>query len=310
MIKNADISFINQETLMCGEGFDFSYYPMFNGPQDMGYDLVDLGFDVVGMANNHMLDMGGAGLEAAIAFWKSQPVLEIGGYTSEEDFTYRVYEKDGVNIAFISYTYGTNGLTLYDGYDAWIPYLDEETVKKQVAEAKADPAVDLVFVSVHWGVEYMFSPSEEQKNYAQIMTDAGADVIIGHHPHVIEPVEWLTAPDGTKTLCVYSLGNFIGEQDHDYSMVGGMISFDIVKKGSEAHIEDPVFIPTVYYFDSNFYSNCVYLMTDFTDALASSHGVGYAYGNYTSLDKLRSYVTNCIDKEFLSEEFKAQVGLD
>ena len=309
-IAAADISFINQETLMCGDGFDFSYYPMFNGPQDMGYDLVDLGFDIVGMANNHMLDQGGAGLEACIKFWKSQPVLEIGGYTSEDDFTYKVYEKDGVNIAFISYTYGTNGLTLYDGYEAWIPYLDEETVKKQVSEAKADPGVDLVIVSVHWGVEYMFEPSDEQKNYAQIMTDAGADVIIGHHPHVIEPVKWLTAEDGTKTLCAYSLGNFIGEQDHDYSMVGGMLSFDIVKKGRSAWIENALFTPTVYYFDSGFYSNCVYPMTEFTEALAASHGIGPAYGNYTTLDRLRAYVTNCIDAEFLPADFKAQVGLD
>lgn len=309
-IKAADVSFINQETLMCGDGFDFSYYPMFNGPQDMGLDLVDLGFDVVGMANNHMLDQGGSGLEACIKFWKSQPVLEIGGYTSEEDFTYKIYEKDGVNIAFISYTYGTNGLVLYDGYEAYVPYLDEETVRRQVSEAKADPEVDLVIVSVHWGTEYVFQPTEEQKNYAQIMTDSGADVIIGHHPHVIEPVEWLTAPDGSKTLCAYSLGNFIGEQSNDYSMVGGMISFDIVKKGSSAHIENPIFTPTVYYFNSSFYSNCVYLMTDFTEALAASHGIGPAYGNYTSLDKLRSYVTNCIDAEFLPDDFKAQVGLD
>lgn len=309
-IKAADISFINQETLMCGEGFDLSYYPTFNGPQDMGLDLVDLGFDVVGMANNHMLDKGGAGLEACIRFWKSQPVLEIGGYTSEEDFTYKVYEKDGVNIAFLSYTYGTNGMVLYDGYEAWIPYLDEETVKKQVSAAKADPAVDLVFVSVHWGVEYQFQPSDEQKNYARIMTEAGADVIIGHHPHVIEPVEWLTASDGTKTLCIYSLGNFIGEQSNDFSMVGGMISFDIVKKGSAAWIEKPIFTPTVYYFNSNFYGNCIYLMTDFTEALAASHGIGPAYGNYTSLAKLRSYVTNCIAPEFLPDDFKAQVGLN
>ena len=309
MVRSADISFINQETLMCGEGYEFSYYPTFNGPQDMGLDLVDLGYDVVSLANNHMLDQWGSGLEATIAFWKTQPVLMIGGYMGEDDYTYRVLDKDGVRIAFISYTYGTNGLTLGDGYEVVIPYLDEDTVRRQVSEAHADPDVDLVFVSVHWGIEGQFTPSEEQKNYARIMTEAGADVIIGHHPHVIEPVEWLTAEDGTKTLCVYSLGNFIGEQAYDYNMVGGMISFDIVKKGSSAYIENPEFIPTVFYFDSNFYSNCVYPMTQFTEALASSHGIGPAYGNYTSLERLRKYVTDTIAPEFLSKEFKAQVGL-
>ena len=303
MIRDADISFINQETLMCGEGYEFSYYPTFNGPQDMGLDLVDLGYDVVSLANNHMLDQWGSGLEATIAFWKSQPVLMIGGYMGEEDYTYRVLDREGVKIAFLSYTYGTNGLVLGEGYDVVIPYLDEETVEKQVSAAHADPDVDLVFVSVHWGDEGAFEPNAEQEKYAKIMTEAGADVIIGHHPHVIEPVEWLTASDGTKTLCVYSLGNFIGEQAYDYNMVGGMISFDIVKKGASARIEDPVFTPTVYYFDSSFYSNCVYPMSQFTEALAASHGIGPAYGNYTSLDRLRAYVTNTIAPEFLPDGF-------
>lgn len=307
MIKNADISFINQETLMCGDGWEFSYYPMFNGPQDMGHDLVDLGYDVVGVANNHMLDKGGDGLEATIAFWKSQDVLMIGGYMCEEEYTHRILERDDVRIAFLSYTYGTNGLTLYPGYEVVIPYLDEQTVERQIKAARAD--ADLVIVSVHWGVEGQFTPTEEQRKYAKIMNEAGADVILGHHPHVIEPVEWLTSSGGRRTLCVYSLGNFIGEQAYDYNMVGGMISFDIVSNGSWVYVENPVFIPTVYYFDSSFYSNCIYPMTQFTEALASSHGIG-SYGNYTSLEKLQKYVTDTIDPEFLPDEFKAQVGLD
>lgn len=306
MIKNADISFINQETLMCGDGWEFSYYPMFNGPQDMGLDLVDLGYDVIGMANNHMLDKGGEGLEATIAFWKKQNVLMIGGYMGEADYTHRILERDGVKIAFLSYTYGTNGLSLYPGFEVVIPYLDEATVERQVKAARAE--ADLVIVSVHWGEEGQFNPTEEQKKYAQIMNEAGADVILGHHPHVIEPVEWLTASDGRRTLCVYSLGNFIGEQAYDYNMVGGMISFDIVKKGASAHVENPIFIPTVYYFNSSFYSNCVYLMTDFTEALAASHGIG-SYGNYTSLDRLRRYVTDTVDAEFLPDLFREQTGL-
>lgn len=306
MIRDADISFINQETLMCGDGWEFSYYPMFNGPQDMGLDLVDLGFDVVGMANNHMLDKGGEGLEAAIAFWKQQDVLMIGGYMGEEEYTHRILERDGVRIAFLSYTYGTNGLSLYPGFEVVIPYLDEATVEKQVRAARAD--ADIVMVSVHWGEEGSFEPTEEQRKYAKIMNEAGADVIIGHHPHVIEPVEWFTSSGGQRTLCVYSLGNFIGEQAYDYNMVGGMISFDIVKKGETAYIENPVFTPTVYYFDSSFYSNCVYPMTSFTEELAASHGIG-SYGNYTSLGKLRAYVTDTISPEFLPEDFRAQAGL-
>lgn len=302
MIAAADISFINQETLMAGDGYEFTYYPTFNGPQDMGLDLVDLGFDVVGMANNHMLDKGGQGLIDTMKFWNSQPVLTIGAYEDEEDYnTVRVLEQDGVKIAFLSYTYGTNGISLGAGYDLAIPYLDEETVRSHITAAREE--ADLVFVSVHWGEENHFKPSEYQKNYARLMTEAGADVIIGHHPHVVQPVEWLTAEDGSETLCVYSLGNFIGEQAQDYNMVGGMISFDIVKEGERSYIENPVFIPTVYYFNSSFYGNCVYLMEDFTEEKAKSHGIS-AYGNYTSLEKLRKYVTDTIDASFLPESFR------
>lgn len=302
MIASADISFINQETLMAGEGYEFTYYPTFNGPQDMGLDLVDLGFDVIGMANNHMLDKGGSGLLATMEFWKTQPVLQIGAYENEADYnTPRILEKDGVKIAFLSYTYGTNGISLGAGYDLAIPYLDEETVRTQIEGVRGE--ADLVFVSVHWGEENHFAPSDYQKNYAEIMTEAGADVIIGHHPHVVQPVEWLTAEDGSKTLCVYSLGNFIGEQAQDCNMVGGMISFDIVKEGDDSYVENPVFIPTVYYFNASFYGNCVYLMEDFTDQLAASHGIS-AYGNYTSVEKLRRYVTDTVDAEFLPESFR------
>jgi len=305
MIKNADISFINQETLMAGDGYEFSYYPCFNGPQDMGLDLVSLGYDIIGMSNNHMLDQSGAGLEATINFWRGQDVFTIGDYLSEEEYNdVHIYEKDGVKIAFLSYTYATNGIPLDSAHSyIQIPYLDRDTVKNQVSNAKSSGA-DLVFVSVHWGDEGSFTPNAEQKEYAQIMTEAGADVIIGHHPHVIEPIEWLTASDGTKTLCVYSLGNFIGEQAYDYNMVGGMISFDIVKGTEASYIENVKLIPTVYYFNSSFYGNCVYLMKDFTETLASSHGIG-SYGNYTSLAKLQNYVTSTIDREFLPEDFLA-----
>lgn len=182
LISSADIAFINQETLMAGDGFEFSYYPCFNGPQDMGLDLIDLGYDVISLANNHMLDKSGAGLESTINFWKSQPVFTIGGYLSEEEYNQlHIYEKENVKIAFLSYTYGTNGISLDAAHSYLaIPYLDRNTVKTQVEAAHRE--ADLVIVSVHWGIEGQFEPTKEQREYAQIMADAGADVIVGHHP--------------------------------------------------------------------------------------------------------------------------------
>lgn len=296
-IAGADIAMINQETLMAGEGYDFSYYPRFNGPQDMGHDLVDVGFDVISIANNHMLDKNADGLYATIDFWATKEVLQIGGYKSTEEYeSLHILERDGIRVAFLAYTYGTNGIPLDEGSSIAIPLLEEETLRRQIKAARE--ASDFVIVSVHWGEEGAFTPNEEQKSYARIMTEAGADAIIGHHPHVIQPIEWLTAPDGSRTLCVYSLGNFAAEQAYDYNMVGGMISFDIVKDEAGTRIDSPLFHPTVYYFKTNFRGNTVYPMDMFTEELAASHGIGY-YGNSTTLQRLREYVTDTISQEFL-----------
>jgi len=298
IIASADISMINQETLMSGK-HGFSYYPDFNGPQDMGLDLVDIGFDVICIANNHMMDKDEAGLLSTIEFWEGQPVTLIGGHKTEEDYNnIRIVEKNGIKVAFLAYTYGTNRYSLPYGSQLTIPFFNEETVKEQVGRAKE--IADCVIVSAHWGTEYTFIPNETQKKYARIMTEAGADAIIGHHPHVIQPIEWLTASDGSKTLCVYSLGNFVSEQDHDYSMLGGMISFDIVKCGDSLILEGPLFTPTVYYFDSGFYNNRVYLLSQFTDQLAQSHGLSY-YGNSITVEGVKKYLFDTIDKEFLAK---------
>jgi len=317
-ITGADIAFINQETLMCGEGYEISYYPHFNSPRDLGYDLVDVGFDVVNIANNHMMDKGPDGLAATIEFWKSLPVTLIGGYTSEEDFnTVRYHEKNGLKIAFLSYADHTNGLVNY-GKNVWVPYLDEkdtgmtetgiisdeatETIMSQVSEAREN--ADFVIVSVHWGTEGRFVPSEEQKKYAQIMADMGVDVIVGHHPHVIQPVEWIDRADGGRTLCAYSLGNFMAEQDDDFEMVGGMISFDMVRdEYGVCAVENPVFIPTVFWFDGGFYNNTVWPMEEISAEMVAAHGISN-YGNYTSLERLKKYVTDTISPEFLPDSIK------
>ncbi len=302
MISEADIAFINQETVMCGEGYDLSYYPNFNSPQDVGYDLLDTGYDIVNIANNHMMDMGSSGLEDTISFWRSTSAFLAGGYNTEEDFnSIRIYEEQGINIAVLSYTYGTNGMYPSNDSNVYVPYIDNDTIERQVKEAVT--LADLVLVSVHWGVENQMQPNEEQTELAKIIAEAGADVIIGHHPHVIQPVEWLDTSDGRKVLCVYSLGNFMAEQAYDYNMVGGIISFDIIKKGNETYIDSPLFTPTLFYFDTSFYNNKIYFLEDVTEELAASHGIS-SYGNGTSLSTLIAYVTNTIDPEFLPEYFK------
>ncbi|MBE6718630.1 MAG: CapA family protein [Ruminococcaceae bacterium] len=302
LIKNADVSFINQETLMCGDGYQFSYYPFFNGPQDMGHDLVELGFDVVGMANNHMLDKGNAGLEKTIDFWKTLPVTITGGYKTKDDYSnITVHESNGIKIAFLSYTEHTNGNGSSSKYGTYIPYLKNANIAEEVARAKEK--ADLVFVSVHWGEEGTFKPNNFEKEYAKKFADAGVDVILGHHPHVIQPVEWIEGKNGNKTLCVYSLGNFMAEQAYAYNMVGGMITFDIVSvDGSKPDIENVKFIPTVFDWGDGFYNNKVYLLEKYTSEQANKHGIG-KYGRKTSLAQLRGYVSNTINDEFLPTSY-------
>lgn len=304
IIENADVAFINQETVMAGEGYDISYYPRFNSPRDLGYDLVELGFDVVNIANNHMLDKNADGLSRTIEFWKSLDTLMIGGYENEEDFNkIRVLESNGIKIAFLSFTYGTNGLKKAASSPLYIPYINDSDITEQIAAAKE--VSDFVMVSMHWGFEGAFKPSAEQRRLAKLIADCGADVILGHHPHVLQPIEWIEGKDGNKTLCVFSLGNFMAEQAYDYNMVGGIIGFNIVKIGdSKPQIENVHFTPTVFHFPPSFYNNVIYLMEDFTPELAASHGVGRHYGHTITYDRIINYALNTIDSAYLPESIR------
>ena len=304
MISGADISFINQETLMCGDGYELTYYPTFNSPQKVGEDLVELGFDVVNISNNHMLDKGKDGLLRTIDFWETQDTLMIGGYRGRVDFDkLRIIEKHGIKIAFLSFTEMTNGMKVKESGELFIPYMNDEDIKTQIA--KAEEIADFTVVSLHWGNEGAFVANKEQKRIAQLIADCGGDVILGHHPHVIQPVEWLCGVNGNRTLCAYSLGNFAAEQAYDYNMVGGILELDFVKApNGVVTVENPQFNPTVYHFNSRFRNNSVHLIQNYSEELAQKHGVWTSYGNSISYERLLKYVYDTIATEFLPEELK------
>lgn len=304
IISGADIAFINQETLMCGDGYELSYYPMFNSPQKAGEDLVELGFDVINISNNHMLDKGRDGLLRTIDFWETKDVLMVGGYRGKADFdTPRVIEKNGIKVAFLSFTEMTNGFKATPSDDLYIPYMDSDEIKAQILKAKE--LADFTVISLHWGDEGSFVPNKEQKRIAQLIADCGGDVILGHHPHVIQPVEWLTGINGNRTLCAYSLGNFAAEQAYDYNMVGGMLELDFVETPDGVKcVENAVFNPTVYHFNRSFRNNSVHLIQNYTPEHAAKHGVWTSYGNYISYERLLKYATDTIAPEFLPDELK------
>ena len=305
-IASFDLAFINQETLMAGEEFGYSGYPTFNSPRDLAYDLAEIGFDIVNIANNHMCDKGTAGLNATIDFWREVEeetgVTMIGGYSDLDDLLNpRIIEREGVKIALIGYAEMTNGNAKWKK-DPLIPYTTEDNIDQVVANAKA--AADVVIVSVHWGNENWNTPTKEQKQLAQKFADLGVDAIIGHHPHVLQPIEWINSDDGThKTICIYSLGNFISAMQSWQNMVGGFFTFDIVKMtDGSCFIDSPAFVPTVFYYGPSYFNSHVYFLDEYTDKLAKTHGTYNLYGSYASVSDIEKYVKKIMGDYVSSEK--------
>ena len=208
-IEAADIAIVNQEVILGGQELGLSGYPNFNGAFEVGDAIAAAGFDVVLHATNHALDKKEAGLKNCLEFWRtSHPAMAVLGiYDNAEDRdTVYVREVNGIRIAILNYTYGTNGMTLPDGSVYSVNMLEESQVRADIAKAKAQ--ADFIIVAPHWGTEYRLEPDASQKNWTQIFYECGVDLVIGTHPHVIEPVEMITGEEGDM-LVYYSLGNFI-----------------------------------------------------------------------------------------------------
>lgn len=322
MIAAADVAFVNQETVIGGAEFGYSGYPLFNSPQDIADDLVDIGFDIVSLANNHILDMREKGLLNTINYWRGLPVVTVGAYLDAGDeSTLRVIERKGIRIAVLAYTYGANGRTVAEGSPLVVPFykephkdhpdygtIFEEKLRREVSRAKE--VADVVVVSVHWGYEDTQKVNGEQKKVAAILCDAGADIILGQHPHVLQPIEYLRSTDGTHTtFCAYSLGNFLGMQGFDYNALSGILTFDIRVGANGVSVENVLLTPTVSYFNMNFRDNEIYLLSDFTDELCRSHcvvkrGGNGTFGGIMTISSLRYYLNTAIADEFLPAEFR------
>ncbi|MCI8387687.1 MAG: CapA family protein [Clostridiales bacterium] len=288
-IASFDLAFINQETLMGGEELGYSGYPNFNSPQDLGLDLIDIGFDIINIANNHMCDKGSAGLAGTINFWKSQEsITMIGGYSDKTDYdTLRIIEREGIKIALLSYTYGTNGLRLPASSEMVVPYINDDNIIRQCKAARE--AADFVIISVHWGEENISQVTDEQKRVAQLMADNGADVIIGHHPHVLQSIEWIESSNG-ETLCIYSLGNLVSAMQYWQNMVGGFFTFDIVvMSDGEVYADSPAFVPTAFYYGPSYYNSHLYFLSEYPDEMAKTHGTKNLYKSAATPADMKRY---------------------
>ena len=228
IIKNYDLAFYNQETVLGGTEIGLSDYPTFNSPKEFGDNMIDMGFNIVNLATNHTLDRGEKAIISSCDYWnqKKDIILFAGSYCSKEDSEeIKIKEKNGIKYTMLSYTYGTNGIPVPEGKDYLVNIYSDEKVKEDIEKVRGK--VDLLLVSMHWGTEYKTEPTEEQKREAKYLSDLGVDIIIGTHPHIIEPIEYIN-----DTLVIYSLGNFISAQstNNDYNtMVELMTSIDIKK---------------------------------------------------------------------------------
>lgn len=245
MLSAPDFLIANQESMPGGTELGLSGYPCFNTPHEITDALIECGVDLFSQANNHTLDKGEEGIQSAIAYYESKGVPYVGMYKSPEDqATPRVFDVNGISIGVMSYTYGTNGIPVPEGQAYLVNTIDLEKMKAE-AEILSEEA-DVVVAVVHWGNEYETVPSAEQQELAQYLADCGVDIIFGSHPHVLQPIEWVTAADGTPTLCVYSLGNFISGQTGDYKDIGGMVEVTISKTVDEE-------MTTIEFTDVEFY---------------------------------------------------------
>lgn len=236
IVKEYDIAYYNQETILGGEEIGLSSYPSFNSPYEVGDAMIDAGFNLVSLATNHTLDRGEKAITNSVNYWNKHPtVLAVGSYLSfEERNKVRIKEVNNITYTMLNYTYGTNGIKVPEGKEYLVnvwpctgnnPESDtkyqeyKEKVKEDIDRVR--DKVDLLIVAMHWGVEYTHIPTNYQLDMASFLSEEKVDIIIGTHPHVVMPVTYIN-----DTLVVYSLGNFLSAQETniDYNTTVGLLS--------------------------------------------------------------------------------------
>lgn len=281
IVEKYDLAFINQETIIGGKNLGYSSYPRFNSPEQIGDDLIDTGFDIFNLANNHTLDMGEAGMLNSLSYWSTKNVITIGMNSSfQERDTIKTYEKNGITYAILSYTTVTNGLRVPTGKEYYLNTYDSERVANDIAKVR--DKVDIVMVSMHYGTEYTHTPTLEQTEIANYLASLDVDIVIGHHPHVIQPITYID-----DTLVIYSLGNFLSGQIGLNKQIGMLASLDVRKVVDGDNVEVTIenvrgdLIYTHYNYYNGIYSNYyVYPFNELNDSILPNYKTYEAnYGN-------------------------------
>ena len=319
-LELADIKITNQETILGGNHLGFSAFPRFNSPTELGDAIAKAGFNVVLHATNHSADKGIDGINNCLDFWEKYPEVLITGMFKEVDEPNQdigLLTIDGVTFAILNYTYSPNlsalpkwlqgHLGMLCDWDKQTGMIDFRTIHPDVLTdiATAKKMADVVIVCPHWGNEYTFVPTIYQEAFAKQMTEAGADLIIGTHPHVIQPVEWIQGDNGNLALCYYSLGNYVSTQYNPKSMLEAMawVTFEVDEDSVKIVEEETGAIPMVYQYKAEYnrFEN-VYFLDEYTEELAQSHGIHIHGGSEHTLANLKQWAEDVLGDWMLSSE--------
>ena len=255
-IQSADISIGSLETTFAGKDRGYSNYPTFNSPEQLAYDLSEMGLDVLSTAGNHALDKGFSGLSNTLDVLDDANISHSGTYRSQEDRdSVLIKDVNGVKVAILSYTYGTNGIPVPSDKEFCVNLIDKDLIKKDIENAKSQNA-DVIISCMHWGIEYQTTQNDEQEDLANFLFENGVDIILGNHPHVLQPMEKrsVTLADGTVKDCfvVYALGNFICDQNSENTRNSIILNLDITKNADgKISIDKVDYVPIYMYKNSN-----------------------------------------------------------
>lgn len=252
--KLGDISVASLETSFAGKERGYSNYPKFNSPDELAFALKDIGIDVISTAGNHALDMGYSGLSRTIDILDKADISHLGTYkTKEEQEKILIKYVKGLKLGFINYTYGTNGIPVPSDKPFCVNLIDKDLIKKQIDAAK-EQNVDILIACMHWGTEYKTSANDNQKELADFLFKNGVDIIIGNHPHVLEPMEKITVTldDGSTKdgFVIYALGNFISDQNAKNTRNSIILNLTITK-----HVDGKTTIDKAKYIPIYMYKN-------------------------------------------------------
>lgn len=282
-ISSADIAVGNLETTFAGKERGYSNYPRFNSPEQLAYNLKDMGIDVLCTANNHSMDTNYSGVVSTLDFLDDAEISHMGtSRTAEEQNQILVKDVNGIKIAFLAFTYGTNGIPVPSANSYCVNLIDKDLILKQLELAKAQEP-DLICVNMHWGLEYQNVQNSDQEDWADFLFENGVDVILGSHPHVLQPMEkrTVTLEDGTTKNCfvIYSLGNFISGQTKKNTRTSIILNINFTKDGEtgKTTIGDVSYVP-IYMYKSSSGSTKRYKLLDITSSIAE-----YENGSDTSI---------------------------